>query len=319
MPSPRVFVSSTFYDLRYLRASLEDFVRSFGFEPVLFERGTIAYEAQAPLDHSAYREVESCQLLVLIIGGRYGSESRRTAGFSITMDEYRTAIESGIPAYAFIESSVRTEYRTYLENRGVRDVRYAHVESIEVFEFLQYISSQARNNFMFSFSEPREILDVLRQQWAGLFYEYLVRAKEQPRIKAIQETVDDLRHAVERLEAYAERLVRDVADPGSIAFITEQRRARQQRLLLRALEDFQTSTMGRFVGRFTTFDDADEWARVVLSASSIREFLNSCSVPATEIEYVASRELAADAFQSLQRQVEGINRDQEAESGSAEE
>ena len=43
MAKPRVFVSSTYYDLKHLRSSLENFVESLGFEPVLSEKGDIAY------------------------------------------------------------------------------------------------------------------------------------------------------------------------------------------------------------------------------------------------------------------------------------
>jgi hypothetical protein len=55
---PRVFISSTFYDLRQVRADLEYFVRQeMGYEPVLHERGAIPYGASNKLEDSAYREV----------------------------------------------------------------------------------------------------------------------------------------------------------------------------------------------------------------------------------------------------------------------
>jgi hypothetical protein len=34
---PRVFVSSTFYDLRYIRENLRIFIKNMGFEPILSE------------------------------------------------------------------------------------------------------------------------------------------------------------------------------------------------------------------------------------------------------------------------------------------
>lgn len=37
MATPRIFISSTYYDLKYVRERLERFIRSYCFEPRLFE------------------------------------------------------------------------------------------------------------------------------------------------------------------------------------------------------------------------------------------------------------------------------------------
>ena len=44
MVKPRIFVSSTYYDLKYIRNSLRNFIESFGYEAVLFEDGDIPYD-----------------------------------------------------------------------------------------------------------------------------------------------------------------------------------------------------------------------------------------------------------------------------------
>ncbi|HAV1364053.1 DUF4062 domain-containing protein [Vibrio parahaemolyticus] len=36
MAKPRIFVSSTYYDLKHIRNSLEAFIDSFGYESVLY-------------------------------------------------------------------------------------------------------------------------------------------------------------------------------------------------------------------------------------------------------------------------------------------
>lgn len=73
MAKTKVFVSSTYYDLKHIRNSLEEFISNFGYETVLFEDGDIAFRHDRPLDESCYSEISNCHIFVLIIGGRYGS------------------------------------------------------------------------------------------------------------------------------------------------------------------------------------------------------------------------------------------------------
>ena len=46
MAIPRVFVSSTCYDLKYIRENLKYFIRTLGYEPVLSEEGSVYYDPQ---------------------------------------------------------------------------------------------------------------------------------------------------------------------------------------------------------------------------------------------------------------------------------
>ena len=75
MAKPRVFISSTYFDLKSVRADLEHFVREQGFDPVLHERGSIPYGSTEALEKYCYRESENCDILVSIVGGRFGSKS----------------------------------------------------------------------------------------------------------------------------------------------------------------------------------------------------------------------------------------------------
>ena len=80
MAKPRVFVSSTYYDLKYIRASLAEFIESLGFEAILHERGAIPYLPNIDLDESCRIELQNADIVILIIGGRYGSPSSRSTG-----------------------------------------------------------------------------------------------------------------------------------------------------------------------------------------------------------------------------------------------
>src|ERR1043165_785810 len=73
MAKLRVFVSSTYYDLKHIRRNLENFLDDMGYEPVLFESGDIPFEHTLEIDDSCYKEIENCHMQILIIGNRYGS------------------------------------------------------------------------------------------------------------------------------------------------------------------------------------------------------------------------------------------------------
>src|SRR5260370_17504707 len=139
MEKPRMVVSSTYYDFKHIRSSLENFIETLGYEPGLSEKGDIAYSPDLPLDESCYREVANADILVLVIGGRYGSESSRSKEHgtraelaeryeSITKQEFKTAIEKDIPVYVLVESSVYAEYQTFTRNQDNSHINYAHVD-----------------------------------------------------------------------------------------------------------------------------------------------------------------------------------------------
>src|SRR5256885_8779743 len=127
MAKPRVFVSSTYYDLKHIRSSLEVFIESLGYDAILSEKGVIPYTPDIPLDESCYREVQNSDIYVLIIGGRYGSEislNKKSSSKefydqyeSITKREYKNALDKDIPTYIFIDRSVYSEYQTFLNNK----------------------------------------------------------------------------------------------------------------------------------------------------------------------------------------------------------
>lgn len=67
MPTPRIFVSSTCYDLKYIRENLKFFIRNLGYEPILSEEGNVFYDPSLHVQDACLAEVPSCQVLLLII------------------------------------------------------------------------------------------------------------------------------------------------------------------------------------------------------------------------------------------------------------
>jgi hypothetical protein len=247
MAKPRIFVSSTYYDLKHVRSSLHNFIESLGFEAVLSEKGDIAYSPDMPLDESCYREVTSADIFVLVVGGRYGSEAsdggkKRSREFyeryeSVTKKEFEEAIRRDIPTYVLVEQSVHSEYHTYLRNKESTSVAYAHVDSVNIFKFIEHILSLPRNNPTQTFEKFSDIERWLREQWAGLFRELLRRMTEQRKIAELSQQVEGLRDINNTLKAYLESLMQTVSPAESTRVIEHERQ--------RLEEKERTDTIGR--------------------------------------------------------------------------
>lgn len=217
MARPRVFVSSTYYDLKHIRSSLEIFIESLGYDAVLSEKGDIAFTPDIPLDESCYREAQNSDIYVLIIGGRYGSEISETRGNatrdffdryeSITKQEYKNAIDKDIPIYILIEKSVYSEYQTFRKNRDSNTVKYAYVDSVNIFHFIEEILGQPRNNPVHTFDRHSEIELWLREQWAGLFRELIQRMSSQQTLASLSAQITTLSEINKTLKRYLEALL----------------------------------------------------------------------------------------------------------------
>lgn len=186
MAKPRVFISSTFFDLRHVREDLERFMKELGYEPVRNETGSIPYGKDESPETYAYREVELCDIIVAIIGGRFGKESQED-GYSISQNELRRALERGIQVFIFIENGVSAEYSTYLLNKERTDTRYKFVDDIRIYQFIEELHKLPRNNPIATFETSADIINYLQIQWAGLFQRFLQEQKRLSEFRVLDE------------------------------------------------------------------------------------------------------------------------------------
>jgi hypothetical protein len=247
MAKPRIFVSSTYYDLKHVRASLDLFIESLGYDSILSEKGDIPYSPDSPLDESCYREVETVDILVLIIGGRYGSEASGTAKKlskdffdryeSITKKEFETAIQKDIPVYILIESNVYAEYRTYLRNKDNKTIKYAHVDSVNVFNFIEEILSKPRNNPIQPFDKFEQIEKWLKEQWAGQYRELLNKRSQQNQIRTLSAEISGLQEVNKTLKTYLEAVLSTIKPEESSHLIESEKKRLEDVSVRIALEE----------------------------------------------------------------------------------
>jgi hypothetical protein len=187
MARPRVFLSSTYYDLYQSREDIERFVRSLGYDCVRHEAGAVPYSKDSKLEASAYREVELCDMLVTIIGGKFGSESKDEEGSSITQAEITRALEKGIQVYIFVEQNTLTEYNTWKVNKNTKGMKYRYADDSRIYSFLDQLYSLPQNNSITGFKTIADVTAFLQEQWAGLFQRYLGQQKRASEISLIED------------------------------------------------------------------------------------------------------------------------------------
>ena len=194
MAHPRIFISSTYFDLKNVRADIERYVKDRAFDPVLNERGHVPFGSESELEDYCYMEIEQCDILISIIGGRYGSDSAH-GPYSISQKELKKAIELGRPVYIFVEKNVLAEYETYKKNKDSDDITYAAVDNPAIYKFMDEVYALPLNNPVAPFETSSDITVYLQEQWSGLFKRLLQSMSRQKEIGILE----DLKGTVQTL------------------------------------------------------------------------------------------------------------------------
>jgi len=222
MATLRVFVSSTAYDLGVLRSSLRGFIESLGFEPILSEYSDILFDPREHTHASCIAEVRNCDIVVLVIGSRFGGEAipevvdslgerqvedilatNNGHKFSVTQAEALTAFDQGIPVFSFVDVSVLHDYRVYSLNPDTR-ITYPSISQPAtaeyIFEFINFLQNRSYGNAVIPFARLEDVIDHLKKQWTALFQRLLResrdRREESRRIDRLSEQFEDLKTAL---------------------------------------------------------------------------------------------------------------------------
>jgi len=208
MATPRLFVSSTCYDLQEIRFQLRNFIHDFGYDAVMSEFDDIFYSYESHVQDSCLDEISKCQLFILVVGNNYGSfyhQDKHDTKIpdSVTLKEFKKALEVNVHKHIFINKYVDYDYKNYkraldkvtLKHFQNNEISDSEVENIKssikkdfdnsyhfpydsykyVFYFLDIIHELKENNAINPFESFADIKDTLRKQWAGFMYESLIR------------------------------------------------------------------------------------------------------------------------------------------------
>ncbi|MFJ5253622.1 DUF4062 domain-containing protein [Pseudomonas sp. NPDC088414] len=230
MAGLKIFVSSTCYDLSVIRSQIRLFIQEFGHDPVMSEYDDVLYDYREHTHESCITEVESCDMMVLIIGSRFGGKAVPAAlevlnfeklkqlsngrellnsneNLSITQLEILRGVELGIPIFTFVESGVWHDHALYEKNKSkktvINRIEFPSIQKREtavyIFEFINFLRLQLKGNGLFPFQRLQDIEETLRSQWASLFKRLITEDKNRTtatkKIEDLTEKFDDLKAA----------------------------------------------------------------------------------------------------------------------------
>jgi|APGre2960657468_1045069.scaffolds.fasta_scaffold34370_2 hypothetical protein len=261
MAKPRVFVSSTYYDLRTVRDDLDRFIREIGYEPVRHERGHISYGREESPEAYAYREIDFCDIVVCVVGGRFGTTSSDGSS-SITQKELKSAVERGKQVYIFVEDSVHYEHRHFQANKSVNGVRYSAVDDVKIHEFLEEVYALPKGNPVFSFSVSADITRVLREQWAGMFQRLLSESALKPQTALLEELKRNLQTVGQLVEFLTDQKGKGDEAVEQILFANHP--------LFAALKD---ATRNAYRLYFENLSEMEKWLKVAKGLDRVDENL----------------------------------------------
>lgn len=203
MAVPRVFISSTYYDLKQVRNNIGNFIKGLGYEPIMHEKSAIAYTQSNPLENDCYNELSTCDIVVCILGNHFGSKSSEN-DLSITMNELETAIKHKKKIYVFISNDVYIENKTYEINKDTGIFKSAYTDDIKIHEFICSLNSKLNTYLVVTpFENTEQIVQTLRLQFAGLFQNLLAREASLTEDKTaydLQQTADNIKSLIQNLD-----------------------------------------------------------------------------------------------------------------------
>jgi len=228
MPSLKIFISSTCYDLSNIRDALRNFILGLGYEPVMSDYGDVLYDPRLHTHTSCIDEVKNCDMLILLIGGRFGgnaiSEAVSVMDFekiretinteavlddkklSITHLEVLKAIEHGLPVYTFIKEDVLNDHKIYEKNKNksfISEITFPSIEKQEtakyIFEFINIVRLKKFGNNIFPFKKENDIEEVLKKQWSSYFQRLIKEQfnnKREKNINLLEKKIDGLQDLI---------------------------------------------------------------------------------------------------------------------------
>lgn len=293
MAAPRIFVSSTCYDLQEVRGNLRDFIYGFGYEPIMSDFGDIFYDFNTHVQESCVEAIKQSDMYVLIIGDNYGStfhtseKKQNEIPESVTLTEFKKALELEKAKIIFINKFVKHDYENYSNYLKEKYREYFNENTIEdkdinvekhkikvevdksypfpkksykyIFYFLDKIYELKTNNAFFPFESSQDIKENLKKQWAGFLQERLKKREEsnsfeKVEMKKMSDKLSKIERLLEDLNIQELLNTKKKLSEGTSGILSNSQFEEKQRMLYESLNNI------------FCYDEVDDWTEEISKA-----------------------------------------------------
>lgn len=295
MAKLRVFISSTCFDLSSVRDELEEFFQELEIEPMLSEKGDIFFDSELHTHESCVLEVANSNMLILIVGGRFGGKAVPIAfdrvdvssilklsrsgervdmsNISVTQLETLYAIQNKIPILAFVDKKVLVYHELFENNRTGEGVNLENIEikypgipknARFIFHFINFLRHRWQNNDLYPFENVQDIKTGILKQLSGRLQSILTKERK------INDELS-LRGYIDQRFATLESLI-----------LVNSRNGNEELA-------YQTLKYSQCIGFFLDFFANESESSIITTTLKYEELLNSLGVN-TIIEYVSGND-----------------------------
>jgi hypothetical protein len=181
----QVFVSSTCYNLRDLRAAIRAWLKQLGLTPLMSDEGGFPHIDGMPPYATCLRALEECPLVIVVIDRRYGMSFQdwgpypQFAGCSPTHAELRHALERGKRVLVYVHDDVWNFYEVWHRNRQAFETAAPQGLDEATLHMLYELKQRDPEPWMAHFSDVAELLHSLNDQFVNHLYTHLREREKQ--------------------------------------------------------------------------------------------------------------------------------------------
>jgi len=163
-PLKTIMISSTVKDFKDARKILKDVLVAAGYKVLISEDGSILTDSSEETYESCLKAVEQSNIVIFLIGSRYGSLFDETHGISVTRQEYRHAKAIGKRYFVFVDGGVWTAYsvcKSYLE-KGLPFVESSSLSDSRIIDFIDEVNQEKK--WIHQFSDVSNLVRQIKSQ-----------------------------------------------------------------------------------------------------------------------------------------------------------